>query len=263
MNANEVIAGRANELAGRPRGGKEPVHPNDHVNLAQSSNDVIPTALHLAAVTQIDDLLLPSLEDLLSSFRTRQTAFDGVIKIGRTHLMDAVPLTVGQEISGWAHQIAAWRNRVIGTLDGLFELALGGTAVGTGLNTPPGFTGETIRRLAEATGQPFRRAHNRFAAQGSHDAMVATSGALRGLGGRGLLRLRRPGGTAARARARPDAPAGGASGRRRLTPRARERGPRRRGTPRQPGTTWPSSGCGGPTPGGFCGCSSASPRSGS
>jgi fumarate hydratase class II len=181
MNANEVIAGRANELAGRPRGGKEPVHPNDHVNLGQSSNDVIPTALHLAAVTQIDDLLLPALEELLAAFRERQIAFGDVIKIGRTHLMDAVPLTMGQEISGWAHQIAAGRDRVRGTLDGLFELVLGGTAVGTCLNAPPGFADESIRRLAEATGQPFRRAHNRFAAQGSHDAMVATSGALRGL----------------------------------------------------------------------------------
>ena len=181
MNANEVIAGRANELAGGPRGGQEPVHPNDHVNLGQSSNDVIPTAMHLAAVTHIVDLLLPALKELLAAFHNRQTAFGDVTKIGRTHLMDAVPLTVGQEISGWAHQIAAGRDRVIGTLDGLFELALGGTAVGTGLNVPPGFSNETIRRLAEATGQPFRRARNRFAAQGSHDALVATSGALRGL----------------------------------------------------------------------------------
>ena len=105
------------------------------------------------------DLLLPALEELLAAFRNRQTAFGDVTKIGRTHLMDAVPLTVGQEISGWAHQIAAGRDRVIGTLDGLFELALGGTAVGTGLNAPPGFANETIRRLAEATGQPFRPAH--------------------------------------------------------------------------------------------------------
>jgi fumarate hydratase class II len=181
MNANEVIAGRANELAGKPRGGKDPVHPNDHVNLGQSSNDVIPTAMHLAAVTRIADCLVPALDELLAALNDRQAAFGDVTKIGRTHLMDAVPLTVGQEVSGWAHQIAAGKDRVIGTLGGLFELALGGTAVGTGLNAPPGFADETIRRLAEATGQPFRRAGNRFAAQGSHDAMVATSGALRGL----------------------------------------------------------------------------------
>ena len=181
MNANEVVAGRANELAGKPRGGKDPVHPNDHVNLGQSSNDVIPTAMHLAAVTRIADCLLPALDELIGAFNDRQAAFGDVIKIGRTHLMDAVPLTVGQEISGWAHQIAAGKDRVIGTLDGLFELPLGGTAVGTGLNAPPDFANETIQRLAQATGHPFRQAGNRFAAQGSHDAVVATSGALRGL----------------------------------------------------------------------------------
>jgi fumarate hydratase class II len=181
MNVNEVIAGRANELAGGSRGGREPVHPNDHVNLGQSSNDVIPAAMHLAAVAHIKDLLLPALEELLTAFSERQTAFADVVKIGRTHLMDAVPLTMGQEISGWAHQIEAGRDRVVAALDGLFELALGGTAVGTGLNAPPGFPRETIRRLAEVTGRPFRPARNRFAAQGGHDAVVATSGALRGL----------------------------------------------------------------------------------
>ncbi len=181
MNANEVIAGRANELAGRPRGGKHPVHPNDHVNLGQSSNDVIPTAMHLAAVGRISADLLPALEELIAAFTDRRAAFGKVTKIGRTHLMDAVPLTMGQEISGWESQVAAGRERLAGTLDGLCELALGGTAVGTGLNAPPGFAAEAVRRLAVATGHPFRQASNAFMAQAGHDALVATSGALRGL----------------------------------------------------------------------------------
>ena len=181
MNANEVIAGRANELAGEPRGGKSPVHPNDHVNLGQSSNDVIPAAMHVATVRRLTDDLLPALTELIAAFANRRSVFGEVTKIGRTHLMDAVPLTLGQEISGWESQIAAGRARLAGTLEDLFELTLGGTAVGTGLNAPPGFAAETIRRLAAATGQPFRPVTNTFMAQGSHDALVATSGALRGL----------------------------------------------------------------------------------
>jgi fumarate hydratase class II len=181
MNANEVIACRANELAGMPRGGKTPVHPNDHVNLGQSSNDVIPTALHIAVAGRIMEDLLPALEVLLESLAGRRALFGEVVKIGRTHLMDAVPLTLGQEISGWEAQVAAGRDRVAGTLEGLYELALGGTAVGTGLNAPQDFAAETIRRLAAATGQPFRRAANAFMAQASCDALVAASGALRGL----------------------------------------------------------------------------------
>jgi len=181
MNVNEVIAGLANELAGKPRGGKAPVHPNDHVNLGQSSNDVIPTAMHLAAVGRLADDLLPALDELIAAFADRRAVFGDVTKIGRTHLMDAVPLTMGQEISGWESQIAAGRDRLAVSLEGLFELALGGTAVGTGLNAPPGFAAETVGRLAAATGQPYRRASNPFMAQGGHDALVAVSGALRGL----------------------------------------------------------------------------------
>lgn len=181
MNANEVIAGRANELAGGPRGGKDPVHPNDHVNLGQSSNDVMPTAMHLAALDRIDADLLPALDTLIAALRDRATAFADVAKTGRTHLMDAVPLTLGQEISGWAAQVADGRERAAAVREGLYELALGGTAVGTGLNAPPGFADATVARLAEATGRPLRRARNAFAAQGAHDAVVAASGVLRGL----------------------------------------------------------------------------------
>ena len=181
MNANEVIAGRANELAGAGRGGKQPVHPNDHVNCSQSSNDVIPTAMHIAGASEIEARLLPALAALQGALAERATAFAAVVKIGRTHLMDAVPLTLGQEFSGWAAQVEAARARVAATLPALCELALGGTAVGTGLGAPPGFAAQAIARLAAATGLPLTRARNAFAAQGAHDAVVAASGAQRDL----------------------------------------------------------------------------------
>ncbi len=181
MNANEVIAGRANELAGEGRGGKRPVHPNDHVNRSQSSNDVIPTALHIAAAGAIGARLLPALDALAAALAERAAAFADLVKIGRTHLMDAVPLTLGQEFSGWAHQVAAARARVAGTLPALCEVALGGTAVGTGLGAPVGFAERAIARLALETGLPLVRARNAFAAQGAHDAVVAASGAQRDL----------------------------------------------------------------------------------
>ncbi len=181
MNANEVIAGRANELAGRPRGGKSPVHPNDHVNRGQSSNDVIPTAMHVAAAEELTRTLLPALDVLHAALAERARTFSDVVKIGRTHLMDAVPLTLGQELSGYAHQVAEGRRHLEQTGEGLQEVALGGTAVGTGLNAPAGFADRTVARLAELTGLPFRRAANPFAAQGAHDALVQLSGALRGL----------------------------------------------------------------------------------
>ncbi len=181
MNANEVIAGRANELAGAGRGGKQPVHPNDHVNCSQSSNDAIPTAMHIAAAGEIRGQLLPALAGLEAALAERAEAFAELVKIGRTHLMDAVPLTLGQEFSGWAAQVAAARARVEATLPGLCELALGGTAVGTGLSAPAGFAAAAIARLAAATGLPLLRAANAFAAQGAHDAIVAASGAQRDL----------------------------------------------------------------------------------
>ncbi|MBE0566748.1 MAG: class II fumarate hydratase, partial [Krumholzibacteria bacterium] len=139
MNANEVIAGRANELAGAGRGGREPVHPNDHVNRGQSTNDVFPTAMHVALLAGTAGRLLPALDTLAAALRGRAEAWAPLIKTGRTHLMDAVPLTLGQEVSGWAHQVVAARARIAWAAAGLHELALGGTAVGTGLNAPPGY----------------------------------------------------------------------------------------------------------------------------
>ena len=179
MNANEVIAGRANEMADAGRGGKSPVHPNDHVNRSQSSNDVVPTAMHLALGDEIQNRLLPALDVLAGALAERAKAFADIVKIGRTHLMDAVPLTLGQEFSGWAAQVEAARARIVAAVPGLCELALGGTAVGTGLNAPEGFATRVLARLEQSTGLPLRRARNAFAAQGGHDAVVAASGALR------------------------------------------------------------------------------------
>lgn len=181
MNANEVIAGRANELAGAGRGGKAPVHPNDHVNRSQSSNDVIPSALQLAAAGEIANRLLPALAQLEAALAGRAAALADLVKLGRTHLMDAVPLTLGQEFSGWAAQVGAARARVAATLPDLCALPLGGTAVGTGLGAPAGFADRAIARLATATGLPLARAANAFAAQGAHDAVLAASGAQRDL----------------------------------------------------------------------------------
>ncbi len=179
MNANEVIAGRANEMLTGKRGGKSPVHPNDHVNLGQSSNDVIPTVIHLAAFLEVQHWLLPALEGLRGSLVEKSGAFAHVLKIGRTHLQDAVPLSLGQEFSGYARQVELGAQRVREASQGLLELALGGTAVGTGLNAHPEFARRVIALIAHETGFDFREAVNHFEAQGAQDAAVYLSGALK------------------------------------------------------------------------------------
>jgi fumarate hydratase class II len=181
MNANEVIANRAIELAGGVLGSKDPVHPNDHVNMAQSSNDTFPTAMHIATVLELRDHLLPPLKDLRAALLAKTLEFDSIVKIGRTHLQDAVPLTLGQEFSGYLAQLDQATARIEATLPDLGDLALGGTAVGTGLNTHPQFAEHAIALITEDTGFPFKGAANRFAALAAHDAMVAASSALRGL----------------------------------------------------------------------------------
>jgi len=188
MNANEVIANRASELLGGARGADRLVHPNDDVNHAQSSNDVFPTAMHLAATREIEGRLLPALAHLRAAVAERSAVFGEVLKMGRTHLMDAVPLTLGQEMSGWIAQLEDGEARVRESTRGLHELAIGGTAVGTGLGAPPGFGDRVAARLARETGIPFRSARNKFAALAAHDAVVATSGALRTLAG-ALLKI--------------------------------------------------------------------------
>jgi len=179
MNANEVIAGRANELAGEPRGGKRPVHPNDDVNRSQSSNDTFPTALHMAAATAISADLIPSVAALRDALDDKRAEFDGIVKIGRTHLQDAVPLTLGQEFSGYVAQLDGDIARLRAALPDLFQIALGGTAVGTGLNSHPEFAERVATRIAELTGLPFTSAPNKFAALAGQEATVAASGALR------------------------------------------------------------------------------------
>ncbi len=181
MNVNEVISNRAIELAGGQRGAKDPVHPNDHVNLGQSSNDTFPTAMHIAAVTEIVERLLPAVHRLRDALNQKAEAYQGVTKIGRTHLMDAVPLTLGQEFSGYVAQLDADVARIEATLPGLYELAAGGTAVGTGLNTHPEFGTRVAAAIAELTGQPFVTAPNKFAALAAHDALVFAHGALKTL----------------------------------------------------------------------------------
>jgi fumarate hydratase class II len=181
MNVNEVLAGRANELAGNARGGKKPVHPNDHVNLGQSSNDTFPTVMHVSLVTQLHDELMPATARLLATLDDKQRAFHDVIKIGRTHLQDATPLTVGQEISGWRAQLTIASSQLDATLPFLHELALGGTAVGTGLGAHPDFARLVVEELAKETGQPFVVAKNAFAALAGHEALVFLSGALSSL----------------------------------------------------------------------------------
>jgi fumarate hydratase class II len=179
MNANEVIAGRANErLTGR-RGGKSPVHPNDHVNLGQSSNDVIPSAIHIATLTAIRDQLIPSMKRFQKSLVEKSRAFRGIRKIGRTHLQDAVPMSLGQEFGGYARQVELGIRRVKAAEASLSELALGGTAVGTGINTHPQFAGRVIAGIATETGCPFREARNHFEAQACRDGAVEASGALK------------------------------------------------------------------------------------
>jgi fumarate hydratase class II len=181
MNANEVIAGRANELLVGKRGGKSPVHPNDHVNLGQSSNDVIPSAIHVAALLEIKEHLLPLVRMLHEALEEKSNTFGSIKKIGRTHLQDAVPITLGQEFSGYSRQIELNIDRIEGVEERLSELALGGTAVGTGLNTHPQFAGRVIAGISRETGCSFREAKNHFAAQAAQDALVEASGALKTL----------------------------------------------------------------------------------
>ena len=169
MNANEVIANRANELLGEPRGSKK-VHPNDHVNAGQSSNDVIPAAIHIAAVAALREDTIPALTRLAEALDDKAEEFDHIVKTGRTHLMDATPIRLGQEFSGYAAQVRLGAQRLELALPGLEELALGGTAVGTGINTPAGFAAGVIARMAERTGYPFQEAANHFEAQAAKDA---------------------------------------------------------------------------------------------
>ena len=183
MNINEVIANRASQLAGQPTGSHRPLHPNDHVNLAQSTNDTFPTAMHLAAATLLAGQLLPALARLHDVVATRSAEWNDLWKTGRTHLMDATPLTLGQEWSGYAAMLAAAMADLAHVQPVLHELTLGGTAVGSGINAPPGFADEVIARLAAETGLPLRPVANRFAAQGAHDALVRLSAALRTLAG--------------------------------------------------------------------------------
>jgi fumarate hydratase class II len=181
MNVNEVISNRAIELAGGVLGSKVPVHPNDDVNMSQSSNDTFPTAMHIAAVMEITDRLVPSVTRLRDAFDEKAKAFANVTKIGRTHLMDAVPLTLGQEFSGYVAQLDADLDRLNVVLPGLYELAAGGTAVGTGLNTHPEFGVRVAKAIAEQTGKPFVTAPNKFAALAAHDALVFAHGAIKTL----------------------------------------------------------------------------------
>lgn len=178
MNVNEVIANRAIEMLGGKIGSKSPVHPNDHVNKGQSTNDAFPTAIHIAAVEQIYHELLPALEQLYKALQTKQEEFKDIIKIGRTHCQDATPLTLGQEFSGYATQIKKGIKRIKDTLPNLYELAQGGTAVGTGLNAAEGFAEKFAETVAELTGLPFITAENKFEALAAHDAIVEASGAL-------------------------------------------------------------------------------------
>ncbi|MET0588975.1 MAG: class II fumarate hydratase [Novosphingobium sp.] len=181
MNLNEVIAGRANELLTGKRGGKSPVHPNDHVNRAQSSNDSFPTALHVATVRAVQDRLDPALAALHAVLEEKVAAWSSIIKMGRTHLQDATPITLGQEFSGYAEQVAKARGRIAFALQDVLELAQGGTAVGTGLNAPQGFTAKFVEEIGAITGIAFRPAANSFEALASNDALVAMSAALAGL----------------------------------------------------------------------------------
>ncbi|MGO9267111.1 MAG: class II fumarate hydratase [Candidatus Binataceae bacterium] len=181
MNANEVIANRAIELAGGELGSKKPVHPNDHVNMSQSSNDTFPTAMHIAAAEELTHRLLPALAGLIEALKKKQAEIADIVKIGRTHLMDAVPLTFGQEFSGYVAQLEHGVARVTAALPEVMELAIGGTAVGTGLNTHPEFADRCVARIAQLTGLKFTSAPNKFAALAGHDALVAASGTLKAL----------------------------------------------------------------------------------
>jgi fumarate hydratase, class II len=183
MNANEVISNRAIELAGGQKGSKKPIHPNDHVNMSQSSNDTFPTAMHMAAATVLRENLIPTIQELRQTLEAKSKEFADIVKTGRTHLQDATPLTVGQEISGWASLIARDLERIELTEGGLLDLAIGGTAVGTGLNTHPEFAERAAKKIAELTELPFRSHPNKFAALSAHDELVFASGALVTLAG--------------------------------------------------------------------------------
>jgi fumarate hydratase class II len=188
MNVNEVLSNRAADLAGKPRGRKDPVHPNDHVNLGQSTNDVFPAAMHVATVERLNATLLPAVARLRDALAAKGQAFDDVVKIGRTHFQDATPLTVGQEMSGWAALLDRGLVRLRQTMDALYDLPLGGTAVGTGLNAHPEFAARATARLAEWTGVPYRPHPNRFAGLSQHDELAAVSAAVRTLAG-SLLKI--------------------------------------------------------------------------
>lgn len=179
MNANEVISNRAIEIAGGELGSKKPIHPNDDVNKSQSSNDTFPTAMHIAAAEQIVNYLIPAIEQFRDTLQRKSKEFKDIIKVGRTHLQDAVPLTLGQEFSGYVHQLNMGLERLKLVLPGIYELAIGGTAVGTGLNTHPEFAERTAAKIAELTGLPFVSAPNKFEALAAHDALVFAHGALK------------------------------------------------------------------------------------
>ena len=181
MNVNEVISNRAIEISGGEMGSKKPIHPNDDVNMSQSSNDTFPTAMHVAAVMEISDRLIPSVKRLRDALNVKAVAYKDVVKIGRTHLMDATPLTLGQEFSGYVAQLDADLERLRVVLPGLYELAAGGTAVGTGLNTHPEFGERVAAEIAALTGKPFVTAPNKFAALAAHDALVFAHGAIKTL----------------------------------------------------------------------------------
>lgn len=181
MNINEVVANRANEIAGKPLGGKAPVHPNDDVNKSQSSNDSFPTFMHVAAVEELVEAVLPAVKGLADTLRKKQEQYEDVVKIGRTHLMDATPLTLGQEISGWVAQLDFAKKELQNSMDGLLQLALGGSAVGTGLNTHPEYAALVADKIAKTTGNPFVSNPNKFQALSAHDAIVAAHGALKTL----------------------------------------------------------------------------------
>ncbi len=183
MNANEVISNRAIEMLGGVMGSKSPVHPNDHVNMSQSSNDTYPTAMHIACAEQVAKEVMPALQHLHTALQDKTKAFDHIIKIGRTHTQDATPLTLGQEFSGYTQQVANGVRRIKDTLSGLYELAQGGTAVGTGLNAPVGFAELVAAKIAAITRLPFISAPNKFEALAAHDAMVFSHGALNTMAG--------------------------------------------------------------------------------
>ena len=183
MNVNEVIANRANELLEAPLGGKSPVHPNDHVNMSQSTNDTVPTSMHVSATVAVCERLLPALNALASAFEAKATEFADIVKIGRTHLQDATPLTLGQEFSGYAAQLRAAERAIATTLPALAELPIGGTAVGTGLNAPAGFDTAMVREISRLSGHAFSLHPNKFSGLAAHDAVVQLSGSLRTAGG--------------------------------------------------------------------------------